>query len=321
MGFHFKCLQLQNTQRHTKQQQLSVLLSLVKLSCSKQKSCVNQERSVSVCSIYGAVLPEHRPFSKRFSYKNISPCWCLECKKEEGRRHLGPLRHAHICASLPLLPPNTNGQPKRPQLWNLPVSFLVSAENWNCQTPPKERRSVTFPAHFSKLKKNVDKLDKFQVNTQTVQSREVDPNQTESLDLKAPAFHRLLDPGPKTSAGPVCTKGWTKAVTKSPFCAPSSWSSEGDWAPRPGLNIASHLVLQLGGCSLSNLNADLLGLGQQKTKVWMNAVDLATISRDGIIVSAPRAKICWTATPATWFLSVSAVAARGSALAGGGFHQ
>lgn len=31
--------------------------------------------------------------------------------------------------------------------------------------------------------KNVDKLDNLQVNTQTVQSTEVDPNQTKSLDL------------------------------------------------------------------------------------------------------------------------------------------
>lgn len=76
------------------------------------------------------------------------------------------------------------------------------------------------------IQKNVDRLDKLQVNTQTVQSRAVDPKQTKSLDLKVPAFHRHLDADPKSSVGPICTKGWIKTMSKSPCFSSSSLSSE-----------------------------------------------------------------------------------------------
>lgn len=114
----------------------------------------------------------------------------------------------------------------------MPVSFLVLVENWNCQIPSKKKKKKAV-GHISssvfQIQKNMDRLDKLQVNTQTVQSREVDPNQTKSPDLKVPTFHRHLDPDPKISVGPICTKGWIKIVSKSPFFSSSSLSSEGVW--------------------------------------------------------------------------------------------
>lgn len=65
--------------------------------------------------------------------------------------------------------------------------------------------------------KNVDKLDNLQVNTQTVQSTEVDPNRIKSLDLKAPAFHWCLGPDPKIPLDPIVYKGMNQTHAQITF--------------------------------------------------------------------------------------------------------
>lgn len=79
--------------------------------------------------------------------------------------------------------------------WEPKLSNTTKRDSWS-------HFQVIFPD--SKI---VDKLDNLQVNTQTVQSTEVDPNQTESLDLRAPVFHWHLSPDPKISVGPIIYKG------------------------------------------------------------------------------------------------------------------
>lgn len=120
------------------------------------------------------------------------------------------------------------------------TTLIVSWSARSLETCPFQLRMEIVKYHKKKavghisssvfqIQKNVDRLDKLQVNTQTDQSREVDPNQTKSLDLKVPAFHRHLDPDPKISAGPICTKGWIKTMSKSPSFSSLSLSSEDVW--------------------------------------------------------------------------------------------
>lgn len=150
--------------------------------------------------------------SKIFFLKDISHYWYSESRNKGGdsHDHSGRLTFVPLC---PCYQPTliVSWRARRFETCRLHFLFLLRTENLT-----QKRQLVTFSAQFSRSK-NADKLDNLQVNTWTVQSTEVDPNQTGSLDLKDPAFHWCLGPDPKISVSPIVYKGMKQTHTQITF--------------------------------------------------------------------------------------------------------
>lgn len=151
--------------------------------------------------------------SKNFFPRRIFHTICIPSPGKKGgdsHDHSGRLTFAPLCPCY---------QPTLIDSWSarsfetcrLHFLFLLGTEILT------QKRQSYFQLSFLDVDKNVDKLDNLQVNTQTVQSTEVDPNQIGSLDIKAPVFHWCLGPDPKISVGPIVYKAMKQTQAQITF--------------------------------------------------------------------------------------------------------